>query len=291
LWNVSKWASDTTTQKVEYVTVPNAVKSPQVTVLQRTLLVLATGFQKALQAISIRNTVDDIQTINQFRQRASDRLPFSLTLLEIYQLFKRDIADRTTILVPRTLVPATPERRTANTRNSKASIIRADWLDGQLQGCTPKQGRSIAKMTEESQLLYNERVEQCLGLVLVKMVNSDGSTAKRQQCDICSHRTMYKCLGCKRPLCFDANRQSKNNLHEEDLLFSRLDMTTTTFPNSEGRPVPGVVHRLPFIDKHGAKQHEYCVLSCYHLAHYDKLNNNFKSLADDGQKNSKRRKT
>ena len=225
-WNASKGGSDTVTRFTYNCQVVVPVKKPQAVIVARMFQLHAILLHRAIQSVTgTKELVLADDTLKSLRDRNNKRWPLHDTLSFLSERLVLDSVDVTSISVQdgptndnleHSTTYHPPERFTKQNKKIRFST------DLNVLGCVGKTGatpigkgkvRNPKNPNPLNHKKFEKRCRQCHGKPSRMVHRAERGkrlgelVEKFLDCAMCGQRTGWLCFGCKRPLCFDQDRQ------------------------------------------------------------------------------------
>jgi hypothetical protein len=225
-WNASKGGSDTVTRFTYNCQVVVPVKKPQAVIVARMFQLHAILLHRAIQSVTgTKELVLADDTLKSLRDRNNKRWPLHDTLSFLSERLVLDSVDVTSISVQdgptndnleHSTTYHPPERFTKQNKKIRFST------DLNVLGCVGKTGatpigkgkvRNPKNPNPLNHKKFEKRCRKCHGKPSRMVHRAERGkrlgelVEKFLDCVMCGQRTGWLCFGCKRPLCFDQDRQ------------------------------------------------------------------------------------
>lgn len=190
------------------IRVPKVYLNPE-TVATTRLISLLFVLVHRLNQVLTSDTNSDYPSLYHYRQAASRRATYHVSLLRLKQIFEKEL-ERINRPATNTPVQSTPinqnRRRNPNRRRVEGAVLQQVQFAASLPYKTPK--RKIIQIAgtgdENAPPEVCKMVEDCTGMIMKSY------PIQYQRCTLCSTRTPWYCPGCKRWLCMDRKALETN---------------------------------------------------------------------------------
>lgn len=210
-WNAVKGGSDTTTKLMDKCAMFIPHTNCETVASTRCIMLLFVTCHRLFQLIGSNIDLNQYSSLYHYRNASSKRTTFHHTLLACNHIFKNELKriesekeQRNSNVSENNENISPPQRRArANRRRYNGVLPEEATFAPSLPFLTPKKiTRNV--QNGEAPSLIEEMVTKCTGMPMKNF------NATQQRCDICTSKTNWYCIGCKRWLCVE-RRNTKDN--------------------------------------------------------------------------------